>query len=350
MPAERVLIVLARPGCGFFSLFFQVVGQLERCRRAGTVPLVYFNRQCTYWCEAGYRGARNAWEYYFEPVSARRITDLVDASLGQLESATIWAFTPRDTASPAAVAPAAVGTIKLPAHVVASDRYPQRLVPYLWRMSARRRRTLHRVIREGIRIRPEVTSRVESFYEANLGGREMLGVHIRARESSHGRTVWAKGGFLPLAVYLAEIDRYLDGHSTAAIFCASDSQPALDALAERYGSRVLQCEGVTRLDADEEASGQGLHLLDPERAHKGRLGEDVLVESLLLSRCDYLVHDPSNVSRAATLFNPDLPHTDVYRKYGHAFPDIRGRLAWLRYAAARRLRPWLRAYGCAGST
>ena len=273
-----VLIVLARPRVGFFSLFLQVVGQLERCRRAGTVPLVYFNRQSVYWCEAGFRGARNVWEYYFEPVSARRITDLVDVSLRQLESATAWEFSPRDTTSPAAVDPAAVGTIKLQAHAVASDRYPQRLVPYLWHMSRRRRRTLHGVIRDGIRLRPEVTSRVESFYEANLGGREVLGVHIRAREHSDERAVWVKGGILPVAVYLAEIDRYLDAHSTASIFCASDSAPAVDALAERYGSRLLRCEDVTRLDANEEASGQGLHLLDPERAHKGRLGEDVLVE------------------------------------------------------------------------
>jgi hypothetical protein len=332
-----VLIVLARPRVGFFSLFLQVVGQLVRCRRAGTVPLVYFNRQCAYWCEAGFRGARNAWEYYFEPVSARRITNLVDVAPRQLESATVWEFTPHDTTSPVAVDPAAFGTIKLPAHVVASDRYPQRCVPYLWRMSRRRRRTLHRVIRDGIRLRPEITSRVESFYEAKLGGREVLGVHIRGRERSDERAVWVKGGILPLAVYLAEIDRYLDGHSSASIFCASDSEPAVDALAERYGSRLLRCEDVTRLAADKEASGQGLHLLDPERAHKGRLGEDVLVESLLLSRCDHLIHDPSNVSLAATLFNPDLLHTDVYRKYGKAFPDLRGRLVWLWRAAARRL-------------
>lgn len=337
MPADRVLIVLARPRVGFFSLFLQVVGQIEQGRRAGTVPVVYFNRHCTYWCESGFRGSRNVWDYYFEPVSSHRITDLVDVPAPRLESATAWDFTPRSTVSRPAVDPAAWGSIRLRAGVMATDRYPHRFVPHLWRMSRRRRRALHQVIRECIRLRPEIASRIESFYEANLRGREVLGVHIRSGEHSDERAVWVKGGVLPMSVYFAEIDRYLDGHPTAWIFCASDSKRAVDALAERYGRRLLRCEDVTRLDPDEEASGHGLHLLGPERAHKGRLGEDVLVESLLLSRCDYLIHDPSNVPLAATLFNPDLPHTDIYRKYGYPLADLRGRLVWLWRAGVRRL-------------
>jgi len=39
--------------------------------------------------------------------------------------------------------------------------------------------------------------------------------------------------------------------------------------------------------------------------------------SLLRSQCGYLIHDPSNVPLAATILNPDLPHTDVYRTYGY---------------------------------
>lgn len=42
------------------------------------------------------------------------------------------------------------------------------------------------------------------------------------------------------------------------------------------------------------------------------MGEDVLVETMLLSRCNHFVHTISNVSTAALFFNPDLEHTMMY--------------------------------------
>jgi hypothetical protein len=43
-------------------------------------------------------------------------------------------------------------------------------------------------------------------------------------------------------------------------------------------------------------------------------GEDAVVEYLLLSRCDYLVHNGSSLARTVLLNAPELPHTNTHRR------------------------------------
>jgi hypothetical protein len=45
-----------------------------------------------------------------------------------------------------------------------------------------------------------------------------------------------------------------------------------------------------------------------------RNGEDAVVEYLLLSRCDYLVHNGSSLARTVLLNAPELPHTNTHRR------------------------------------
>ena len=43
-----------------------------------------------------------------------------------------------------------------------------------------------------------------------------------------------------------------------------------------------------------------------------RNGEDAIIEYLLLSRCDYLVHNGSSLARSVLLNAPNLPHTNTH--------------------------------------
>ena len=81
---NKYLIILSA-NVGFFSLFFHVLGWLPSCREKKMIPVVYFNRTCLYWSEKGYRGSRNVWEYYLEPLSAVSIKDIFDIGLESLE-------------------------------------------------------------------------------------------------------------------------------------------------------------------------------------------------------------------------------------------------------------------------
>ena len=69
-----------------------------------------------------------------------------------------------------------------------------------------------------------------------------------------------------------------------------------------------------------EAAGQGPTgwimpaYIAGDRGRAARNGEDAIVEYLLLSRCDHLVHNGSSLARTVLLNAPRLPHTNTHRR------------------------------------
>lgn len=320
MSSYKTLVVFSRP-VGLFSLVTQVLGQIALCRKEDTLPIVYFNSQCVYWSALGHNQARNVWEYYFEPISDRAITDVVDADGADLEQAEIWEFSQRQVAkgTPRTVAEERVGRLRVHDGVVVSNEFPVGVIDWNWEMSSRRKQQLHRILEQYIRVKPAVAEKAAKFSAAHFEG-NVLGVHIRGHERSRERLVFAPEGHVGLEHYVSEIDAYLARHPSSSIFCATDSQDALNRLQERYESKLISYP-ATRLSTSDEHLG--LHLIDRPEHNRAANGEDVVVECLLLTHCNHLLHGPSNVTLTARLMNPRLTHLDVFRKYGYKFQKLR---------------------------
>jgi len=333
------MIIFARR-VGLFSLFLQVVGQTYLCRRRGILPVVYFNGSSLYWSDRGHNGARNVWEYYFEPVSDCGITDLVEVDIARLERSSIWEFSNRDVDpnTLASLDGPKIESIEVPPGVVVSNVFPSGVVDWQWEMPRRRRIALHEVIQRSVRLRPPISRKLEDFRAGTFEGRRVLGVHVRGIERAPERAHLVRDGILPLGLYMREIDSYVAQHPSSVVFCATDSQGALDALTERYGPKLV-CYPASRLSSADEKVG--LHHASTERYDRARLGEEVVIECLLLSKCDFLLHGSSNVSLAATLFNPALESLNLYQKYGYAFPRLRACLVTPRVSRlVRSARRW----------
>jgi len=333
MPDRRRLVVFSRP-VGLFSLYLQVLGQAWLCRQSDIIPIVYFNSGCLYWSDSDRYGARNVWEYYFEPLSPYRITDVAEADEARLEHCTIWEFSRRET-DPFIRPPEStmtIGSIPVSAGTVVSAAFPSNVVDWVWEMPRKRKLQLHCEIADSIRLRQTVSQKIDRFCETEMAGSRVLGVHIRGAERAPERALFAPDGMLPIDHYLREVDAYMGEHPKSLIFCATDTQWPLDLLRERYGPSVLSYP-AQRLGRAEEAVG--LHHLPPGQVDRGRLGEEVLIEGYLLSKCDFLIHGPSNVSLAATLLSPSLDHVDIYAKYG--YDNAKHRYAYWKYRHAIRL-------------
>jgi hypothetical protein len=86
-----------------------------------------------------------------------------------------------------------------------------------------------------------------------------------------------------------------------AIFLATDDMEAVAVLKQAFGSSLIVRDNVQRTTSD----AQEVHFRD-----WGRLSitdaEDVLVDAMLLSKCDVLVHASSSVSTVASIMNPAL--------------------------------------------
>ncbi|MDR3550121.1 MAG: hypothetical protein P4L31_01810, partial [Candidatus Babeliales bacterium] len=71
---------------------------------------------------------------------------------------------------------------------------------------------------------------------------------------------------------------------------------------------LLKGRKIIYYDCFRSDNGNPLHFRKPS---PGQLGQDVLIEALLLSRCNALVHTYSNVSTGALYFNPTAKHVLV---------------------------------------
>mgnify|MGYP003675723531 CR=1 FL=1 len=167
-----------------------------------------------------------------------------------------------------------------------------------------------RLLKKYIRIKPQILKKVDDFC-LRLKGENVLGVHIRSTDQ------YTDGHFagqpLCLERYLELIDQAIFQNGYTKIFAASDSEEIIDLLGDNF-------RNLLTYDCIRSPDHRAIHLNEEMKGY--RIGEDVLVESQILSRCQYFIASPSNVSSMVTFWNCRLPFLEAMRghlKYLPAF-------------------------------
>lgn len=138
-----------------------------------------------------------------------------------------------------------------------------------------------------------------------LDGRFCIGIHRRVPNAMVANL--QSDGQLPSLEKLAKTVRAAlsiateNGVSEHAIFLATDDADAVDGLKKEFGPAMIVREDVQRTTSD----AQEVHFRNWGSISIGD-AEDVLIDALLLSKCDVLVHASSSVSTLASILNPNL--------------------------------------------
>lgn len=90
-------------------------------------------------------------------------------------------------------------------------------------------------------------------------------------------------------------------------FIATDEEKLLTKAKSLLRGPVIYCDSYRSLDGTPVFLGSKPY-------SKAKLGEEVLIEVMLLSRCDKFIHTPSNVSIAVLFFNPELDNKVLHRE------------------------------------
>lgn len=285
-------------GCenwGFFAEFLWVLNHLQWCEETKKVPVIYWDQKFAYYSQNGYNGSKNAWEYYFEPVSELKYKPEDHIYRDQIYTnfSTIWWYgqyiknlhllTPEEQQS--------IKGIPLRGNLASGDPYPAPEHLY----STKFRAYVKTLIDKYIRVKSNIQAKIDGFYDSNMRGNKVVGLHFR------GGFVWNEVNIVPLELICEEANKHAD--ESTVFFVATDQYPLLERAKELLNGKVVY------YDCYRQAS-----TTSPVRSGQWppQMGEDVLVETILLSHCDYLVHTISNVSTAALYFNPTLPHTMLY--------------------------------------
>ncbi len=267
---------------GFCAMLTYTLNGIRMAVRDGTIPVVHYGREATWFFYDSSHG-ENVWEYYFEPVSTVRYEQLrtaLDCNLVSQER--VHSFTKRQICDWHHSDPDRIATFW--AKDVPDDPSP-------W-MEAKRALG-RKYVSEYIRVKPHITGKVDAFWDAWIRPQFTIGVHIRGTDFAYAEPT------SPLT-YLAAIDQFLADRGTdpCRIFLATDQNQFVDLFRQQYGERLITYDSLR--------SNRGRPPFKFSSGRPYKRGEDVLIDVLLLSRCDFLFKGAAAGGEYALWFNPSL--------------------------------------------
>ena len=288
----RVLRIRANHGSmGFFAYVLFAVNQILAAQEAdpAIVPFVDFGKCVVNGHDHIASGGANLyydetygdnmWEQYFEPVSNFSLAQVkppnepgraVKYDVRSLPSQEMWDL---HMGNPKSVFAYPYGAYK---DILESGFNAD------W--SHRMRERASAAIRKYVRVKPHVSRRVEEAWRGRVGAAEntpVLGVHLRGTD----KQAEIGGAIIGPAGYAEAIERWLLAHPTSSIFVATDDEHFLQQMRQQYPQRVWQTPGVLRSDKNA--------FLDSSMKDYYQKGEDVLVDMLMLSKCNFLLKTSS---------------------------------------------------------
>ena len=228
---------------GFFSLFLQVLHEIQYCEKNELDPWISFtNRRYLY--------GEDFWDDMFFPVGNQPEED--KTLIINIESRN----TPKLT----------------------------------WNIHELKK--LKRIIDQYIKVKPEIQKRINRS-KLQFKGYKVLGMHVR-RTDHH-----MEHRPVRLEQYYHEVDNRVAYYDK--LFIASDSEEVVNKLVDRYGESFVIHNNVFR-SSDDQAIHKNESIQD-----RTRIAIEALLDAVALSWCDYLVLSHSNLSYSALCFSPSTP-------------------------------------------
>jgi len=260
--AKKLVIGYLSAQHGMFSVLCRIPHVIAWCESNGKIPVVYWNQSCPYYHAGGFNGSTNVWEYYFEPVSGEKYVPGDEITCSLFVSG---------------------GHLMPPTHKEAQSwdhrDFRKKIKPY---------------VDKYLKVKPEIQKKVDAFYEDHIKGRKTIALHLRGTDKATEIQPVALEDLCSIA------NEYAAKSPGCQFFVCTDELSLLTRAQELLHGEVIA------YDAFRSRDGNPLHLDHSHEQSPAQLGEDVIIEVLLMARCDLLVHTWSNVSLGAMYFNATL--------------------------------------------
>ncbi len=301
-PRTRIgLINVGFPKVGMASLVVYILNGLRYCERENLYPVVDLDNECDCLYFDPTEGD-NMWHQYFEPVMPLSSDDLkqlraetdIEQLIHRISREQLERIYHQDDDS---------------AFTSAYGKWRTRKIKDLDQWYQEQRNKGGETIGRYIKPNSNLLGKVDAFVNAYFGKHGVLGVHIRGTDLE----------YMPIvspAEYLEHVDARIRQDGQLKIFLATDQSQYLDLFKQRYGDRLLYTASF-RSDND-----VGVHFRQELSPYDK--GEQVLIDTLLLSRCDFLIKGNSSVPELAMYFNKDLQCLDLGYKKKKSFGESYG--------------------------
>ena len=252
---DKIFYIIRRyPSAGFFSNITFILNHLKICEKMKFIPIIDMENYPTLYNEKNkIKKTNNSWEYYFKNLNKYNLNKVYKSKNVFLSNLKFE----RDM------------------HL---DMTNIEISEYL----------------KKIKIKESIISKVKAFQKRNFKKeKKILGVHFRG---STYKT--ARGHAFPLTVELMieNIKNLIKNYNYEKIFVVTEEEKYLEILKNTFGNKLFFYNSFRMKFLDSFD-------IYPRKNHRYLLGEEILIESLLLSKCDGLTYIKSNVISAAIEFS-----------------------------------------------
>jgi len=274
MKSKSQYLVIGARREGFFSNFLHTIDRMIYCDKHDLTPVINWETDNFLYADKSITES-NCWKYYFENINNHNLDNIPD-----------YDYTKEFTMPP--YVEYSFRDIPHHQHIIDLNTFDSK------------REFVNKYISK-IKIKKHIQEKINKFVDKNFKGYKVLGVHVRGTDKwadvPGGNQIHSRFENYDSLV-LKEVESY------DKILICTDSKRALLHFKKKYNN-VVYYNSHRMINH----TGDSIHFTRGSYS----TGEDVLVESVLLSKCDKIIMTDSNVSLAALYFNPTIPF--VYKSY-----------------------------------
>lgn len=262
LPKEKnthYLVLNKLEGAGMFACFNAVLGLLDYYEEKNCEGLkIDFEKNGLYYEE---KEGPNFWQYYFEPIFLCDDPKAKEQKI--IDQPGCWRENKEFNAS------------------FLSTRG--------WHLEKMRAAYL---IDKYIRVKPHLIQKVDDFAKEHFQDYFIVGIHYRGTDKS------LESARIDYENVVSELEKIIKDKKQYRIFVATDEEAFLQLMCTRYPKKVLFLEAIRSQDQKPIHTGS---------ENKYRLGQEAVMDCLLLSRCHFLLRTDSCLSITSARFNPRMP-------------------------------------------
>ncbi len=253
---DKIFYVIKRsPGTGLFSNVTFVLNHLRICKKNNFIPIIDMDNFKTIYNEdKKIKNTNNAWEYYFEKLNDFPLKEVY-------QSQNVF---------------------------ITSDKFF-----HFFSYSIYQDVELTKILQNQIKIKKNLFKVFKKISEP-FDHKKILGIHFRG--TSYKRSPGHP--FPATKKQMLEITKkVMLKEKVDKIFLVTEEKNYLDFFKKKFPDKVININCCYRSDKNDAFEKY------PRNLHRYKLGREALLETLLLSKCDYFIYLNSNISSAALSFN-----------------------------------------------
>ena len=250
---NKLFYVIKRyQGGGLFSNFLFVLNHLIQADKLGATPVVDMENFTNLYNEKKkFNGTYNSWLYYFDQVSPYTLSEVYKSKKVIFSSEKIFF---------------------------------EQSVSY-----KKNEKELKKAFKKYIKIKKKFIISSNKFAKKNFSNKKVLAVHWRGSDQK----VMPSHPFPPTKKQIIEItDKLIHDKKFNKIFLVTEEKKYLEIFKKKYGTKLCFFDSFRSNNRKEITEY-------PRLNHKYKLGEESLIETLILSNLSTLVCSRSNISEAA---------------------------------------------------